>query len=121
MANIGITLGTSIIDKSADEPEKLYAFIYSVDLFNEIVEMLTEATIIQAVRNQVLRFVRTTLIDAAQHSITDNQTLQQFLDAVKTDCASKLTVNNIIAKLKTLSKKNRQNIFAKTLKNWHSI
>lgn len=118
MANVDIKLGTSLIDKYAGEPEKLDAFIDSVELFNDIVTNANNGAapaIMQAVQNQVLRFVKTRLIDAARNSITENQSLQQLLDAVKTNCASKLTANNILAKLKSTQQKESSELFCNNI------
>lgn len=95
-------------------PENLDAFIDAVNLFRDTVENdFAASTSVQqaAARVTVVRFVKSRLTGVARQVIAEANDLQEILDAVKQHCESKITSDNIIAKLKTLRQKESAESF----------
>lgn len=102
---VDLKLGTALVQTYDGSAEHLTTFLDAVTLFNSSVEeTFADATAVQknAAETTVVRFVRTRLTGKARQVVTDNQTLAEILDAVKTHCASRVTAENLIAKMSTI-------------------
>lgn len=114
MAKVDIKLGTTLVQMYNGAPENLDAFIDAVNLFHDTVENeFAASTDVQqaAARVTVVRFVKSRLTGVARQVIAEANDLQEILDAVKQHCESKITSDNIIAKLKTLRQKESAESF----------
>lgn len=82
-------------------PKNLDAFLDSVALFVEIVNN-ENAVASQAAKDAAnattLRFIKMRLTETARQSIPGNANLDQLIDALKTNCSSKTTAENVLAK-----------------------
>lgn len=77
-------------------------------LFHSNVEETFEgATAAQknAAEATVVRFIKTRLTGKARQAVSDNQTIDETLDAVKNHCMSKVTAENLIARFAAIKQK----------------
>lgn len=109
MAKVNIKLGTTLIQMYDGAPENLDAFLDAVTRLNDTVTAdfaAATAAAKEAANITVVRFIKTRLTGAARQVIADINDLQGILDAIKEHCSSKITSDNIIAKLKALKQKD---------------
>lgn len=109
---VDVKLGTTLVPIYDGNPENLESFLDAARLFQQIVNTTFEAgTQAQkdAAAQTVVQFVRTRLTNKARQSITAGQTLTQMLDAINLHCASKITADSLIAKLKTIKRSDDLN------------
>lgn len=103
MAKVNIKTGATLINMYDGNPKNLDAFLDSVALFVDIVNN-ENAAASQAAKDAAnattLRFIKTRLTETARQSIPENANLDQLIDALKTNCSSKTTAENVLAKLK---------------------
>ncbi|XP_058813587.1 uncharacterized protein LOC131677667 [Topomyia yanbarensis] len=114
MAKVDIRLGTTLVQMYDGAPENLDAFIDAVNLFNDtVVNDFAAATAAQQAAAQVtvVRFVKSRLTGVARQVIVGANDLQGIFDAVKQHCESKITSDNIIAKLKAVKQKESAESF----------
>lgn len=120
MAKVDIKTGTSLIEIYEGNPEKLDNFLDSVALFVDLVDSANaESTpAAQAAAKAVaIRFIKTRLAGAARQAVPENASLNELVDALKQNCSSRKTADNILAKLKMLSNLQTQKHSAMRLKN----
>lgn len=106
---VDIRLGTTLVQMYDGAPENLEAFLDAINLFNDTVTNdFADATPAQKAAAQVtvLRFVKARLSGAARQAITGTNDLAGLLEAVKQNCESSLTSDNLIAKFKNLKQKD---------------
>lgn len=99
---VDLKLGTALVQIYDGTSEHLTTFLDAVRLFHSNVEeTFAGATPAQknAAEATVVRFVRTRLTGKARQAVNENQTLNETLEAVKNHCMSKITAENLIAKL----------------------
>lgn len=104
---VDVKLGTTLVPIYDGNPENLESFIDAVRLFQQTVNTTFEAgTQAQkdAAEQTVVQFVRTRLTSKARQAISANQNLTQMLDAINLHCASKISADSLIAKLKTIKR-----------------
>lgn len=102
---VDVKLGTSLVPIYDGKSENLDSFIDAVRLFEDTVnQTFANGTSQQknAAAQTVVRFVRTRLTGKARQTINENQTLNEMLGAIRVHCASKITADSLIAKLKTI-------------------
>lgn len=105
MPTVDIKLGTALVNTYDGSPNQLKAFLDAVALFADTVEAEFEnATAAQKAAAQVtvVRFVKTRLTGEARQAIGELNDLQQIVDEIKSRCASKITSDGIVAKLKVV-------------------
>lgn len=103
MAKVNIKTGATLINMYDGNPKNLDAFLDSVALFVDIVNNENAAAsqaAKDAAKATTLRFIKTRLTETARQSIPENANLDQLIDALKTNCSSKTTAENVLAKLK---------------------
>ncbi|XP_062535414.1 uncharacterized protein LOC134204644 [Armigeres subalbatus] len=118
MAKVDIKLGTTLVQMYDGAPENLDAFIDAVNLFNDtVVNDFAASTAAQQAAAQVTveRFVKSRLTGVARQVIAETNDLQGILDAVKQHCESKITSDNIAAKLKAVKQKESAESFCNTV------
>lgn len=111
---VDIKLGTTLVQVYDGAPENLESFLDAVNLFNDtVVNEFTGATADQQAAAQVtvIRFVKSRLTGVARQVITEANDLPGILDAVKQHCESKVSSDNIIAKMKALKQKDSAESF----------
>lgn len=111
MANpkVDVKLGTTLIQMYDGAPQHLDAFIDSVNLFNDTVQSdFAAATAAQKQTAQVtvVKLVKSRLTGVARQVIAGADDLQGIIDAVKQHCESKITSDNVLAKLKATRQKD---------------
>lgn len=108
MPTVDIKLGTALVNTYDGCSEKLNAFIDAVALFNDTVDAeFAAATAAQktAATETVFKFIKTRLTGNARQAITGAQNLNEVLTKIKNQCASKITSDNLKAKLGALKQK----------------
>lgn len=99
MAKVNIKTGSTLISMYDGNPTNLDSFLDSVELFIDIVNS-DNASATQAIKDAALatavRFVKTRTTGAARQSIPENATLEQLTDALKANCSSKITAENVL-------------------------
>lgn len=108
MPTVDIKLGTALVNTYDGCSEKLNAFIDAVALFNDTVDTeFAAATAAQktAATETVFKFIKTRLTGNARQAITGAQNLNEVLTKIKNQCASKITSDNLKAKLGALKQK----------------
>lgn len=111
---VDVKLGTSLIPIYDGNTANLDGFIDAVTLFETTVNQAFEkgtADQKTAASNTVLQLVRTRLTGKARQALAANQSLKQLLDAIRVRCASKVSPDSVIAKLKTLKQGGDLNNF----------
>lgn len=120
MPSVDIKLGTSLVETFDGSPEKLITFINAVRLFSDMVDTEFEtATAAQKAAAQVtlVRFVKTRLIGKARQVIGELDQLQEILNAIQLQCASRKTSDSILAKLKTVKQDSTVDKFCECVEN----
>lgn len=110
MAKVDIKLGTALVQPYDGAPDKLNAFLDAVSLFKDSVDTEFEAaTPAQktAANATVLKFIKTRLTGTARQVINGAETLEEILQKLKTQCASKQNSDSVRAKLKALKQKGQ--------------
>lgn len=117
---VDIKLGTALVNTYDGCSEKLNAFIDAVALFNDTVDAeFAAATVAQktAAAETVFKFIKTRLTGNARHVITGAHNFNEVLTKLKSKCASKITSDNLKAKLgvvnihRSLSTPARQRLY----------
>lgn len=108
MPKVDIKLGTSLVAIYDGTPENLSAFLDAIALFSETVDgEFEEATNGQklAAKELVLKFIKTRLTGTARQTITGAENLEQVLEKLKAQCASKINSSYIKTKLEAIKQK----------------
>lgn len=112
MAKVDIKTGTSLIEIFDGTSDKLESFLDSVSLFLDLTDNANETPAAKAAAKLVVtRFVRTRLSGVARQAVPENVTIEELIAALKEHCATKITSDNILAKLKSLKQTTSTNAF----------
>lgn len=114
MAKVDIKTGTSLIAMYDGAPENLNAFLDAVSLFQDLVNAdfaAASQAAKDAAQATIIRFVKTRITGLARQVIAELNDLQEILDAIKNNCGSKVTSDNVVAKLKALKQKDSTESF----------
>lgn len=120
MPAVDIKLGTSLIQIYDGSPDHLNSFLDAVALFSDIVNgEFATATADQKTTADVtvFKFIKTRLTGVARQSIIGAQNLKETLDKLKIQCASKISSDNIKAKMIALKKRGTVEEFCKEVEN----
>lgn len=123
MAKVDLKTGTALVDTYDGSPEKLDSFLDSIRLFSDLVNSTNadaSAAAKTAAQTTVTRFIRSRLSGTARQAVPENANFDQIIAALKEHCSSKITAENILAKLKNVKQTTSTESFCEEVENLSS-